>query len=91
MESKTIFTVTGIAVLCILAYVLISSETSEQPPAETTTLPAGTPAEALSDIQVDACNAADEAGTCYTKLRELNMVTPQECCKHLKKCCLTVS
>lgn len=87
MESKTIFTVTGIAVFCILAYVLISSERSEQPSAETTTLPA----EALSDIQVDACNAADEAGTCYTKLRELNMVTPQECCRHLKKCCLTVS
>ncbi len=41
----------------------------------------------LSDFQVTACNAADRSGTCRTKLPKLNLITPEECCKYLGKCC----
>ncbi len=41
----------------------------------------------LSDFQVTACNAADRSDTCRTKLPKLNLITPEECCKYLGKCC----
>jgi len=42
----------------------------------------------LSDIQVTACNAADKAQTCETRLPKLvGLVTKEECCKYLNKCC----
>ena len=41
----------------------------------------------LSDFQVTACNAADRSGTCKTKLPKLNLITPEECCRYLGKCC----
>lgn len=42
----------------------------------------------LSELQVTACNAADRAKTCETRLPKLvGLVTKEDCCKHLKKCC----
>lgn len=41
----------------------------------------------LSDFQTTACNAADRGGTCRTKLPKLNLITPEECCRYLGKCC----
>lgn len=42
----------------------------------------------LSDLQITACNAADKAQTCQTRLPKLvGLVTKDECCKYLKKCC----
>lgn len=41
----------------------------------------------LSELQVTACNTADEAGTCDTRLVELGIVLKEDCCKILKKCC----
>ena len=41
----------------------------------------------LSELQVTACNSADEAGTCDTKLPELGIVTTGKCCEILGKCC----
>ena len=41
----------------------------------------------LSDFQVTACNAADRSGACRTKLPKLNLITPEECCRYLGKCC----
>jgi len=41
----------------------------------------------LSDMQVTACNAAHEAGTCDTRLPELGIVLKEDCCKVLGKCC----
>ncbi len=41
----------------------------------------------LSDFQIAACNAADEGGTCDTKLSQFELVTKEECCEHLGKCC----
>lgn len=40
----------------------------------------------LDDIQVVACNTADSQGTCNL-LGGLGVVTCQECCDNLKKCC----
>jgi hypothetical protein len=54
---------------------------SEQEPATTT---AKTP---LNELQIEACNNADLGGTCETKLRELNVVPLEDCCKYLGKCC----
>lgn len=41
----------------------------------------------LSELQVEACNAADEAGTCDTRLAELGIVLKEDCCQILGKCC----
>ena len=43
--------------------------------------------ENLSELQITACNTADDAGTCDTKLAELEIVTTDQCCKNLGKCC----
>ena len=41
----------------------------------------------LSDIQITACNAAHEAGTCGTRLSEVGIVLKEDCCEVLGKCC----
>ena len=41
----------------------------------------------LSDIQIAACDAAYEAGTCDTRLAELGIVLKEECCEVLSRCC----
>ncbi|MBW2976611.1 hypothetical protein KY347_04150 [Candidatus Woesearchaeota archaeon] len=43
--------------------------------------------EALSELQVAACDAADEAGTCQTRMVEVGIVMPDKCCEVLGKCC----
>ena len=45
------------------------------------------PAKSLSDMQITACNAAHEAGTCDTRLPELGIVLKEDCCQVLGKCC----
>ena len=41
----------------------------------------------LGELQTTACNAADEAGTCNSRLIEVGIVEPAECCEILGKCC----
>nr|MBI4156958.1 hypothetical protein [Candidatus Woesearchaeota archaeon] len=41
----------------------------------------------LSEFQVLACETADEAGTCNTRLNELGIVLKEDCCEVLGKCC----
>ena len=41
----------------------------------------------LSELQIMACDAADEAGTCDTRLVELGIVLKEDCCEVLGKCC----
>ena len=41
----------------------------------------------LSDMQVEACNSADAAKTCDTRLTEVGIVLKEDCCKNLGKCC----
>ena len=50
----------------------------------TTTTPGTVP---LSDLQKSACNSADAGHTCQTKLADLGIVSPDDCCKYLDKCC----
>ena len=66
-----------------------TTETTETTAAEPTETPttldqANTP---LGDMQIAACNAADKANTCKTRLAKLGVVTTEECCKYLQKCC----
>lgn len=44
-------------------------------------------AKSLSEMQTTACNTANEAGTCDTRLPELGIVSKEDCCKFLGKCC----
>ena len=41
----------------------------------------------LSDLQIAACETADDAGTCDTRLAEVGIVLKEECCEILNKCC----
>lgn len=41
----------------------------------------------LSDLQIEACNSADAAKTCDTRLAEVGIVLKEDCCKELGKCC----
>ena len=42
---------------------------------------------ALSELQAAACDKADEAETCDSRLIEVGIVLKEECCKNLGKCC----
>jgi len=67
--------VTNLIIIALIVLTLISacSKTSEKPQ--------------LSELQVTACNTADDANTCDTKLAELDLVTKEQCCQSLGKCC----
>ena len=41
----------------------------------------------LSELQITACDEAHVAQTCTTRLEELGLVTPEDCCEVLQKCC----
>ena len=41
----------------------------------------------LSDLQIEACNSADAAHTCDSRLAEVGIVIKEDCCKNLGKCC----
>ena len=67
-------------ILFILIFVVLIAgcQKNPSPKAETKT---------LSDMQITACNTANEAGTCDTRLPELGIVLKEDCCKSLGKCC----
>jgi len=70
-----------LAVLLILSIIIIAGCSSvEKKPTMNKT-------NAISLIKSTACNKADEAGTCFTKLMDLGIVTPEECCQQMNKCC----
>ena len=41
----------------------------------------------LDDLQTTVCEEADKAGTCQTRLIDIGIVMPDECCEALGKCC----
>lgn len=41
----------------------------------------------LDSLQTTACEEADKAGTCQTRLIEVGIVMPNECCEAIGKCC----
>ena len=41
----------------------------------------------LSELQIEACNSADAAKTCDTRLAEIGIVLKEDCCRELGKCC----
>jgi len=45
------------------------------------------PEKKLDELQTAACEEADKAGTCQTRLVEVGIVMPDECCEILGKCC----
>ena len=47
----------------------------------------GTAITGLSEFQIEACNSADTAKTCDTRLAEVGIVLKEDCCKELGKCC----
>jgi len=47
----------------------------------------GTSTTKLSELQIEACNSADAAKTCDTRLAEVGIVLKEDCCKELGKCC----
>lgn len=50
-------------------------------------VPEEKPETKLDDLQVVACEEADKSGTCQTRLIEVGIVMPEECCEVLGKCC----
>ena len=47
----------------------------------------GTAITGLSELQISACDSADTAKTCDTRLAEVGIVLKEDCCKELGKCC----
>jgi len=99
-EKKGI--ILGILITCLLLLPLCT-EKKEAPSGETKTtetvrraeIPAAQSTEPtttiasmpLDGLQIDACNNADAGGTCESKLKELNVVPIEDCCRYLGKCC----
>ena len=72
----------ALILLILIIFAYGCERVSQLPPADITT-----PKKSLSDIQVTACDAAHEAGTCETRLAELGIVLKEDCCEALGKCC----
>jgi hypothetical protein len=100
MENKNIAIVLVVAVVLVGFFALDSLTPKGKPSITPTTRAEETPttlapaaevvpgAVPLSDLQVTACNAADKAQTCQTRLPKLvGLVAKEDCCKYLKKCC----
>jgi len=99
MENKNIAIVLVVAVVLVGFFALDSSTLKKKPSitpttrieeTQTTIVPIGGVPEnvPLSDLQVTACNAADKAQTCQSRLPKLvGLVTKEDCCKYLQKCC----
>lgn len=68
----------GKYLVAILILVILGTACQKSNEVETTT---------LSELQMTACNTANEAGTCDTRLPELGIVLKEDCCKALGKCC----
>lgn len=71
-------------ILLILVLLLLMVSCKEIPKKE---VPAKEITGELSELQVTACNTADKAGTCDTRLQEVGIVLKEECCEILGKCC----
>ena len=73
-----------IALILVLFIIFINAcgEVSEPKPQE-----AQKEANVLSELQIEACNSADMAKTCDTRLQELGIVIKEDCCEALGKCC----
>ncbi len=69
----------------IIVFSLIYAAT--QPRLESNIVTASENEKELSFIQVNACNSADYAGTCNSKLNTLKIVSSSDCCLYLGKCC----
>jgi hypothetical protein len=41
----------------------------------------------ILELEKTACDAADKASTCETKLASLGFITKEDCCKKYQKCC----
>ena len=41
----------------------------------------------VGELRETACNSADKAGTCETRLASLGFITKEDCCKTYLKCC----
>ena len=41
----------------------------------------------ITELQQTACISADKGNTCDTKLADLGIITKEECCQKLGKCC----
>ena len=68
-----------VAVIILVNYTNTSQNKTTQQ--KTSTKPA------LSELQISACNSADAAKTCDTRLAEVGIVLKEDCCKELGKCC----
>jgi len=68
--------------LILLLLLLIGcSEQQEKEGLETVT------GQHITELQQTACDAADDAGTCDTKLASLGFITKEDCCEKFEKCC----
>jgi len=69
-----------LAILLILLFGCAKSKLAEEKPTST-------PTTKIDDLKATACEEADKAGTCQTRLIEVGIVMPEDCCKSLKRCC----
>lgn len=41
----------------------------------------------IHDLQMTACISAEKGATCNTRLPELDLIAPEDCCRLFEKCC----
>lgn len=97
MENKNLtIMVLIIAVVLVGIFIFLNMAPKKEPVIETPTTSTVTapttstlipPDIPLSEFQITACNAADRGGTCETRLPRLGLVSKEDCCKYLGKCC----
>ncbi|MBN2251737.1 MAG: hypothetical protein JW724_06665 [Candidatus Altiarchaeota archaeon] len=80
--DKRIVALVALTVIALAAVVYLGGTGPEKPDASQN------PLTRLKEEQIVACNAADASNSCDTKLpRLVGLVTKDDCCKSLGKCC----
>jgi len=85
-QNKYILNLLLILFILVIVFFLIVILSNQKQKEAAKTSPKLEP-KTLSELQTQACNIADQAGTCNSRLADVGIVLKEDCCEVLGKCC----
>ena|SRR3989344_2948133 len=86
-QKKYILNLILILFILVIVFFLIVILSNQKQNEAAKTFPKSVLVKTLSELQMQACNIADQAGTCSSRLAEVGIVLKEDCCEVLGKCC----
>ena len=85
-QNKYILNLLLILFILVIVFFFVVSVVNQKQNEAAKTSPKLEP-KTLSELQTQACNIADQAGTCNSRLADVGIVLKEDCCEVLGKCC----